>query len=360
MPFRFPHRIVCGPFVGLLAVALAGVPQAGSSQLSPSVAPSVSSSVSSSASSSGSLPAYLPPAAATAADSAASRPSGTLQPSGTLRSNTATALPQPSVGHRAIDAPVDLTPATLGQPAALPSGLEATRPTVPPWITQPDVTRRTVAVDPAAVDPALEPAAYETPVEPSVAAAGSPISRTPIGRDEAMPSSAPSLGGAVWGAVAVLIVLGLLAAGLLRGLRSKLPASLAPLPREACEVFGRRRLDARTQITLVRIDRRLLVLGVGPDGANTLAEIDDPVEIDRLAGLCRLNQSAAGAPSAFGSLLAGRLRRPTSSSDDPNAPADLNREAFAPPDAIRPDPDPPSQPTPRRLRPGQRLDVTTP
>lgn len=59
------------------------------------------------------------------------------------------------------------------------------------------------------------------------------------------------------------------------------------LPSEAFEVLGRAPLLHRQQVQLIRLGNKLLLLSVGAGGAETLAEITDAEEVQRLAGLCR-------------------------------------------------------------------------
>jgi len=59
------------------------------------------------------------------------------------------------------------------------------------------------------------------------------------------------------------------------------------LPDEALELLGRRTLEPRVSIHLVKCGGRILVLGVGPDGIRTLSEIDDPLQIEQLTSACR-------------------------------------------------------------------------
>jgi hypothetical protein len=56
-------------------------------------------------------------------------------------------------------------------------------------------------------------------------------------------------------------------------------------------VLGRVPLAARQFAQLVRVGNKLVLLSVTPAGAETLTEITDPVEIDRLLGLCLERQS---------------------------------------------------------------------
>ena len=270
-----------------------------------------------------------------------------------VSTNVATSLDTPSAYTRPNQS------ASPNQPAS--GAALSTRPTQPPWERGVDETRRG-ASQPGSQ---IQQTAYVEPsplrAEPPDASDRTPISRTPISRPDgaAAAQSSASLRHIVWVAIGLLVLLAFGAGGLMKLTGRKLPTALASLPREACEVLGRRRLDARTQISLVRLDRRLLVLGIGADGVRTLAEIDDPVEIDRLAGLCRLNQSGDSG-STFGAMLFRRTGDPPSPTEDPSAPAPLNRDNFQPPAPANPS----RADTPQRMRPadrsGQRLDLTTP
>jgi len=71
------------------------------------------------------------------------------------------------------------------------------------------------------------------------------------------------------------------------------PQTPMTLPVEVLQVLGRKMLDYRSTIQLVRCGSRLLVVGITQSGMTTLAEITDPVEVDYLAGLCKSSQSAS-------------------------------------------------------------------
>jgi flagellar biosynthetic protein FliO len=64
----------------------------------------------------------------------------------------------------------------------------------------------------------------------------------------------------------------------------------ASLPGEILESLGRAPLNARQELQLVRVGNKLLLLSVTANTAETLTEITDPLEIDRLAGICRQNR----------------------------------------------------------------------
>jgi flagellar biogenesis protein FliO len=71
------------------------------------------------------------------------------------------------------------------------------------------------------------------------------------------------------------------------------PAQQKTLPADVVQVLGRKALDYRHQIHLVRCGSRMLVLGTSQEGMRTLSEITDPVEIDYLAGLCKASEPAS-------------------------------------------------------------------
>jgi flagellar biogenesis protein FliO len=93
------------------------------------------------------------------------------------------------------------------------------------------------------------------------------------------------------------------------GMRRAAPAGATALPNEVFEVLGRAPMAGRQQVHLLRCGRKLVLVSVTPTGAETLTEITDPVEVDRLAGLCRQAhpQSATAAfREVFGQLASGR------------------------------------------------------
>lgn len=149
------------------------------------------------------------------------------------------------------------------------------------------------------------------------AAAGKPI--TP--RSASGPSPARMSGGSLWTTVwALAAVVGLIYA-LSRWWRRHAPSPPRSLPSDAFEVLGRRRLDPRRSIELYRIGGRILVVALSPDGLRTLSEIDDPVEVDRIAGLCRRTESH----DAF----AGKLRLMLGGAGDGHAAPHDDEDAAA-------------------------------
>jgi flagellar biogenesis protein FliO len=100
-----------------------------------------------------------------------------------------------------------------------------------------------------------------------------------------LPSLAPkweSIGTTI-SALGVVIGFLLICAWLLRRGAGK---SSAGLPREVVSVLGRVPLAARNVAQLLRVGNKLVLVSLTPTGAETLTEVTDPAEVDRLVGLC--------------------------------------------------------------------------
>lgn len=95
-------------------------------------------------------------------------------------------------------------------------------------------------------------------------------------------SSTPSM-VTVIGSLAVVVGLFLLFTW---GMRRTLPGQVATLPKEVVDVLGRAALASRQQVYLLRCGSKLLLVSVTPAGVETLTEIVDPLEVDRLLGMC--------------------------------------------------------------------------
>lgn len=111
--------------------------------------------------------------------------------------------------------------------------------------------------------------------------------------------SASGWSATVW---PLLLVVGLIVAGA-QWLKSRSPAAARGLPSDVFEILGRKGIDPRTSVLLVRCGSRLLLLSQSTHGLQTLAEITDPVEIDCLAGLCQATARDQSLVETFRSLL---------------------------------------------------------
>jgi flagellar biogenesis protein FliO len=63
----------------------------------------------------------------------------------------------------------------------------------------------------------------------------------------------------------------------------------AVLPAEVVSVLGRVSLSAKQMAQLLRVGNKLVLVAMTPNGAETLTEVTDPAEVDRLLGLCQQN-----------------------------------------------------------------------
>ena len=116
--------------------------------------------------------------------------------------------------------------------------------------------------------------------------------KTRLGEIPSRPSNSSS-GDAERGAEGLWSTLGALAAVLvLFGaaawfLRRSLPRTSRQLPSDVIEVLGLMPLGNRQQAQLVRLGKKLLLIHVAAGHAETLTEVTDAAEVDRLTALCR-------------------------------------------------------------------------
>lgn len=68
---------------------------------------------------------------------------------------------------------------------------------------------------------------------------------------------------------------------------SQRAAGRGQLPPDVVSVLGRVPLAARQFAELLRVGNKLVLVSLTPGGAETLTEVTDPVEVDRLVGLCQ-------------------------------------------------------------------------
>jgi len=148
------------------------------------------------------------------------------------------------------------------------------------------------------VETAREPGGKEVPlpVEEPLAEEESASGQGRAGEEEALalnpaapddasgvPSALPSMFSTF---ASLLVVLGLflLLAWLMR---RGLPKRASTLPADVVEVLGQTALAPRQFVHLLRVGNKLLLVSMTGAGVETLTEITDPLEVDRLAGLCR-------------------------------------------------------------------------
>jgi len=145
---------------------------------------------------------------------------------------------------------------------------------------------------PSASGKTAQPAGETSPGVPlSPRGRQSPLPLPPPGRSGHSPQGGSGgLASVVTVASSLAIVLGvffLVAWGLRRAGYPLGAAASTVLPGEVFEVLGRAPMASRQQVHLLRCGNKLVLVSVTPAGAETLTEVTDPVEVDRLAGLCR-------------------------------------------------------------------------
>jgi len=160
----------------------------------------------------------------------------------------------------------------------------------------------------------LGPVPNRTPMDPTFQRASQPVPLTRPGPKSLLPLKSRDLPGqakrdrsgglpsvvTVAGSLAVVLGIFFLVAW---GMRRTAPPGSALLPDEVFEVLGRSSMANRQQVHLLRCGNKLVLVSVTPEGAETLTEITDPFEVDRLSGLChqaRPNSATAAFRQVFG------------------------------------------------------------
>lgn len=154
----------------------------------------------------------------------------------------------------------------------------------------------------------LPVAAEQLSTEPPVNDQPSPLSRqlrrpesalASLGEGDAETSrSSGGLSSLLW-TLGIVVVLSF---GFIFGVQlyvKRQPGGGNRLPNEAVELLGRRSVDPRHAVQLIRCGSRILVVGLSADGMRTLAEINDPVEVDALAGICKAGTISGNAETLF-------------------------------------------------------------
>lgn len=202
----------------------------------------------------------------------------------------------------------------FGEQPAFPSPNEARRPTTVQFIS---TSKPTPEADEAPVDqpaaPVDQPTQFESAAPPVETQVLAPMQlEPPSGRplpslDQPGQSSATSDRlsspmasiATIGGSLAVVLSLFFALAWLMR---RNMPRGTTRLPDEIVQVLGRTTLGNRQPVQLIRCGNKLILLATTPSGLTPLTEITDPMEVDRLAGLC-LQTQPYSTTQAFGQVL---------------------------------------------------------
>lgn len=101
--------------------------------------------------------------------------------------------------------------------------------------------------------------------------------------------------------------------------KRNMPAGQRPLDSDVVQVLGRAPLSGKQMMHLVRLGPKLLLVSVSTSGAETLAEVSDPVEVERLMALCQQN-SGGSVSESFRDVLTQFEREPVQGFLDNPAP----------------------------------------
>jgi len=152
----------------------------------------------------------------------------------------------------------------------------------------------------AVEEPAPLPQAEVTPLRPAETKRPLPLAAPPAEGRGAPRGEIPTL---LTGAGSLGIVLGLFLLAVW-AVRRGMPKHAALVPRDAVEVLGRAALVGKQQMHLVRCGNKILLLYASPSGVETLTEITDPDEVDRLSGICQPTLPRS-EPASFRNVLEG-------------------------------------------------------
>jgi flagellar biogenesis protein FliO len=184
------------------------------------------------------------------------------------------------------------------QTAAAPASTSA-----PPWASQPFGSNQPLS---ASNPPApLEYPAHAVSVTGEIDASGDSTATRPPGHQPPLLLAPPAenaradarpgkMSPLVTGSASLGIVLGLFLLVVWVARRGG-PAGATMLPHDAVEVLGRAPFAARQHVYLVHCGNKILLVHVSPAGAQTLTEIADPAEVERLLTVCQGPQPA-GSP----------------------------------------------------------------
>jgi flagellar biogenesis protein FliO len=102
---------------------------------------------------------------------------------------------------------------------------------------------------------------------------------------------------------ALAVVIGLLLVSLWLVKRAG-PRGVQIAPSEVARVIGRIPVGAKQQAQLLHLGNKILLVATTPTGAETLGEIDDPSEVQRIVALCQ-RSDASSAQAAFEDVFRG-------------------------------------------------------
>ena len=218
------------------------------------------------------------------------RPQGhSLQTNG--NGNPASRQPSNSFQPRAQDSQAAPAPEPF---SVQPSGQRVFNQNIQP--SQSDTSRFNTSTNPNqnAPDAMVQPASWTTEPVSLKKDAGNivePIELKPSSKEAlnsiSKPKSSWATALSMMFSLAIVLCLFFIIAWLFRRTQ---PNSMAKLPSEVVQVMGRTAMAPRQQVNVLRFGSKMLLVSHQPGQTQTLGEITDPEEVQRLAGLCEANQ----------------------------------------------------------------------
>lgn len=195
-------------------------------------------------------------------------------------------------------------------PAAAPLHFD---PSVTPTALAEPVEPKALVIEPAAAAPSHAASPLPTddfrrlaPLTGSALARTGPEGQRPHNLLPGAFSQFESLATAGAG-LAVVVGLFFICMWLLR--RSSGAKATGMLPNEAFVVLGRAPLTPQSFAHLLRVGNKLVLVAITPDGIQPLTEVVDPIEVDRLTGVCASGRGH-GPAAEFQQVLAQLAREP--------------------------------------------------
>ena len=75
--------------------------------------------------------------------------------------------------------------------------------------------------------------------------------------------------------------------------RRAMPGATGSLPKQVIQILGRTPLAPRQQLVLIRFGQKLVLVSNLHGEVRTISEITDPLEVDRMAGMCESAQAGS-------------------------------------------------------------------
>ena len=187
--------------------------------------------------------------------------------------------------------PADVAPEGTAPAAPLESADAVPLPLGPPTAAVPDESRRLAPRSPG----------FAAMAEQSPSPSG--------GLRDRLPTSFSRFGSLSTAGAGLAIVVGLffICMWLLRRSSGAKPTGM--LPSEAFAVLGRAPLTPQSFAQLLRVGNKLVLVAVSADGIQPLTEVIDPLEVDRLTGVCASGRGH-GPAAEFQQVLAQLAREP--------------------------------------------------